>query len=112
VAQRYLSKPRYTRGHRRGWRKPESRAAFLARMLGVWALVAAATWVLMPQAQSLWTQLRATPEQRAAIERSAYYPNCTAARAAGAAPMYRGSPGYRDTLDGDSDGIACEPYRR
>ncbi len=34
-----------------------------------------------------------------------------AARAAGTAPIYRGEPGYRDGLDGDSDGIACEPYR-
>jgi hypothetical protein len=37
-----------------------------------------------------------------------YYPNCTAARAAGAAPIRRGEPGYRPALDGDDDGIACE----
>ena len=40
-----------------------------------------------------------------------YYPNCSAARAAGAAPIYRGEPGYREGMDGDNDGIACEPYR-
>ncbi|WP_018177168.1 GmrSD restriction endonuclease domain-containing protein [Jongsikchunia kroppenstedtii] len=43
---------------------------------------------------------------------SAYYPNCAAARAAGAAPLYRGDPGYRTGLDGDGDGVACEPKRR
>lgn len=37
-----------------------------------------------------------------------YYANCTAARAAGAAPIYRGQPGYRPALDRDNDGIACE----
>jgi len=37
-----------------------------------------------------------------------YYPNCKAARAAGAAPLYAGQPGYRAKLDGDGDGIACE----
>nr|WP_256694080.1 excalibur calcium-binding domain-containing protein [Actinomyces oris] len=37
-----------------------------------------------------------------------YYDNCTAARAAGAAPLYRGEPGYRPGLDRDKDGIACE----
>jgi hypothetical protein len=42
----------------------------------------------------------------------AYFPNCRAAWAAGAAPMYHGSPGYRSQLDGDGDGIACEPFRR
>ncbi|MEL7729856.1 excalibur calcium-binding domain-containing protein [Citromicrobium bathyomarinum] len=41
-----------------------------------------------------------------------YYRNCAAARAAGAAPLYRGQPGYRPQMDGDGDGIACEPYRR
>jgi hypothetical protein len=41
-----------------------------------------------------------------------YFPNCAAARAAGAAPLYRGAPGYRPQLDGDDDGVACEPYRR
>lgn len=42
---------------------------------------------------------------------NAYYPNCAAARSAGAAPIYRGQPGYRSPLDRDNDGVACEPYR-
>ncbi len=37
-----------------------------------------------------------------------YYPNCAAARAAGAAPIRRGEPGYASHLDRDGDGIACE----
>ncbi|MEP7193719.1 MAG: DUF1524 domain-containing protein [Actinomycetota bacterium] len=37
-----------------------------------------------------------------------YYANCTAARAAGAAPIHRGEPGYASKLDRDGDGIACE----
>ncbi len=37
-----------------------------------------------------------------------YYANCTAARAAGAAPLHLGEPGYRLALDRDKDGIACE----
>jgi hypothetical protein len=41
----------------------------------------------------------------------AYYRNCDAARAAGVAPLYIGEPGYRSNMDGDGDGIACEPYR-
>lgn len=39
---------------------------------------------------------------------SVYYQNCAAARAAGAAPIRRGEPGYRAGLDRDNDGIACE----
>ena len=37
-----------------------------------------------------------------------YYANCKEARAAGAAPIYQGEPGYRAELDRDHDGIACE----
>ena len=39
---------------------------------------------------------------------AAYYKNCDAVRAAGAAPLYANQPGYRGALDRDSDGIACE----
>nr|WP_304608764.1 excalibur calcium-binding domain-containing protein [Glycomyces amatae] len=37
-----------------------------------------------------------------------YYENCDAARAAGAAPVYAGHPGYGSHLDRDGDGVACE----
>lgn len=40
-----------------------------------------------------------------------YWRRCDDARAAGTAPIYRGEPGYREGLDRDYDGIACEPYR-
>ncbi|WP_349256088.1 excalibur calcium-binding domain-containing protein [Brevundimonas sp.] len=40
--------------------------------------------------------------------RSAYYANCSAARAAGAAPVYAGDPGYARRLDRDGDGVGCE----
>ncbi len=37
-----------------------------------------------------------------------YYQNCTAARAAGTAPVYSGDPGYGPHLDRDGDGVGCE----
>lgn len=37
-----------------------------------------------------------------------FYANCDEAKAAGAAPMYKGDPGYRPELDRDKDGIACD----
>lgn len=43
-----------------------------------------------------------------AAESDVYYRNCAEARAAGAAPIRRGEPGYRPGLDRDHDGIACE----
>ena len=40
-----------------------------------------------------------------------YFSGCNEVRAAGLAPLFRGQPGYRRGMDGDDDGIACEPYR-
>lgn len=37
-----------------------------------------------------------------------FYGNCTEARRAGVAPIYRGQPGYRRALDRDGDGKACD----
>lgn len=37
-----------------------------------------------------------------------YFPNCAAARAAGAAPVRYGDPGYARHLDRDGDGVGCE----
>ncbi|MEU0541286.1 excalibur calcium-binding domain-containing protein [Nocardia sp. NPDC005978] len=39
---------------------------------------------------------------------SVSYKNCAAVKAAGAAPLRRGDPGYSTSLDRDGDGIACE----
>ncbi|MFE2318599.1 excalibur calcium-binding domain-containing protein [Streptomyces sp. NPDC059441] len=39
---------------------------------------------------------------------SVYYANCSEARAAGAAPIHRGEPGYASRLDRDGDGTACD----
>ncbi|MDV6266995.1 excalibur calcium-binding domain-containing protein [Rhodococcus globerulus] len=36
------------------------------------------------------------------------YANCDEAKAAGAAPILRGEPGYAPKLDRDNDGIACD----
>ena len=36
------------------------------------------------------------------------FANCSEARAAGAAPVYAGDPGYARRLDRDGDGVGCE----
>lgn len=47
-------------------------------------------------------------EAQPAADSSVHYPNCTAVKAAGAAPLYAGQPGYARHLDRDGDGVACE----
>lgn len=80
-------------------------------MIGGCLTVGVLTFVLAPEIQSFWSLATQPTEKIEADERSVYYQNCDAARAAGAAPIYRGSPGFREGMDGDGDGIACEPYR-
>lgn len=46
-------------------------------------------------------------EQPKPTEETVYYANCAAAKAAGAAPLHKGDPGYSLKLDRDKDGIAC-----
>lgn len=55
--------------------------------------------------------LRDAAPVRAPVPAGVYFRNCKEAWAAGAAPLRRGQPGYRPEMDGDGDGIACEPYR-
>ncbi|MEW9874140.1 DUF1524 domain-containing protein [Arthrobacter sp. HS15c] len=48
------------------------------------------------------------PAPAPAVPAAVYFANCTAAKAAGAAPIFAGQAGYRSALDRDSDGVACE----
>ena len=64
-----------------------------------------------------WTDRASDSAEPAAAEvagaagGTVYYPGCNAVRAAGKAPLHSGEPGYRIGMDGDGDGIACEPIR-
>ena len=79
--------------------------------------VAAVVWNATPFITGEYNTPEAIAQRQAAAEAAAkrdasvYYSGCDDARAAGAAPIYRGQPGYRSEMDGDKDGIACEPYR-
>jgi hypothetical protein len=85
-------------------------AAALATFAAVYTLTPPATG----RAPDGWTGKDASASASApsALASITYYPGCDVARAAGAAPIYQGQPGYRPEMDGDSDGIACEPPRR
>ena len=59
-------------------------------------------------AQAAQQAAKPAPAPAAPAPSSVYYANCTAARAAGAAPVYAGTPGYGKHLDRDGDGIGCD----
>jgi hypothetical protein len=91
--------------------QPDKQAAAMRRLSKEWPTLAraleSATGVKVPPAPSSRTAPPAAPTTGTAPA-DVYYPNCTAVRAAGAAPLHAGQPGYRPGLDRDGDGVACE----
>lgn len=97
-------------------------SADVARQLraGIWSaeFAAPAEWrAAHPRADAVTRPVRVADagelrgNARGGAGGGVYYRNCAAARAAGAAPLYRGQAGYRAAMDADGDGVACEPYR-
>lgn len=68
-------------------------------------------WTARAQAPRAAPAMASAPPRSSRIEQSVTYSGCNAVRAAGKAPLYAGQPGYRPEMDGDGDGIACEPIR-
>ncbi|MGW7415760.1 excalibur calcium-binding domain-containing protein [Streptomyces sp. NPDC054863] len=50
---------------------------------------------------------KATKKAKTETKAKTYFKNCSAVRAAGAAPIRRGDPGFGRHLDRDGDGVAC-----
>ncbi|WP_425328621.1 excalibur calcium-binding domain-containing protein [Pseudarthrobacter sp. 902506025] len=89
------------------------RCEYVARQVSVKARYS--LWVTQAEHDAIAGILATCPGQQAPATVAAassatvvYYANCSEAVAAGAAPLYAGSPGYRSGLDGDGDGVACE----
>lgn len=84
----------------------------LFRQLRLPALVAlgsgAAVWALWAYLATSLLPVFGSSPSIAQVRSFTYFRTCAEARAAGAAPMYRGQPGYASYLDADGDGIACE----
>jgi colicin import membrane protein len=54
------------------------------------------------------TTARQAEVERKQANANVSYKNCKEVKAAGAAPLRKGQPGYSPNLDGDKDGVACE----
>lgn len=59
-------------------------------------------------AKALYKDTTTDAPQYSQPDTTVWFENCTAARVAGAAPVYRGDPGYGSHLDADGDGVGCE----
>ncbi|MHC6591519.1 GmrSD restriction endonuclease domain-containing protein [Arthrobacter sp. C152] len=89
------------------------RCEYVARQVSVKARYG--LWVTQAEHDAIAGILAGCPGQPAPTTVAAassatviYYANCAEVVAAGAAPLYSGTAGYRTGLDGDGDGVACE----
>lgn len=112
--------PHFRRGQQRklrGYSTPQRRGAQKMAFVPLVAVLSAVVFVgvgfgdRLPAAVLSVVTFSRNLERDHAPPPGAYYSGCDEARAAGVAPLYDGEPGYRPGMDGDSDGIACEPYR-
>lgn len=98
---------KHRRRHPQGRPTPRNQAPFAA-VVALTAISAfAVTWfTIMPStpraAVIAYVETRTTDQN---------YSGCTAVRAAGRKDIPRWDPSYRSWMDGDGDGIACEPPR-
>lgn len=86
----------------------EAAAAEAQRLANEQAAAAAAAAEAQRLAEEQARQAPPAPVPAPPPAPPAYFKNCDAARAAGAAPVYVGQPGYGRHLDRDGDGIGCE----
>ena len=82
------------------------KSALILGLAGVGGTAGGILWAALPAVSA---SLEHSAQERAAVEASVYYPGCDEVRLLGKAPLYAGEPGYRTDMDGDGDGIACEP---
>jgi Protein of unknown function (DUF1524)/Excalibur calcium-binding domain len=104
------------------WLPPNTahRCAYVARQVavktgyGLWATRAEWNAAATVLADCPEEPLPGNPAEEAASVQAAPglagtgYADCDAVRAAGAAPIRRGAPGWTDAFDGDGDGVGCE----
>ena len=109
---------RYTSAGALRVRRLPSLIAAAIQVMALGCIVFAAGWFTL---ETYWPGWRARPGIQNAVDAppapapSSYAPglsfaNCGEAWSAGAAPIQSWEPAYRPEMDGDGDGVACEPF--
>ena len=102
--------PPQRRPSRRPQRRPSPASETTLQTAGRYGLIAVASGLGLAFGANA---LEAAQERQAilnALPTGYSYSGCNEVRAAGVAPLYSYEPGFSERLDGDGDGIGCEPY--
>jgi hypothetical protein len=103
----YIARQISVKATYRLWVTPPERAA-MARVLATCPRQTVPNRHAAPPRLKLHVRSTPAPKPSSGGGSSTYFENCDAARAAGAAPVHRGDPGYSSRLDRDGDGTGCE----
>ena len=103
----YVARQIEVKAKYRLWVKPAEKEAMARVLTGCGAVSPGADPTGQGGSTSSLPTLTPVPPGVAGVPAEPFQ-NCAAARAAGAAPVHIGDPGYSTQLDGDRDGIACE----
>ena len=76
-----------------------------------YGIIAAASGVGIAFAAHAWDEAQKRQAILDALPVGYTYLGCDQVRAAGVAPLQSYERGFSERLDGDGDGIGCEPYR-
>ena len=76
-----------------------------------YGFVAVASGLGIAFGANAWDNAQRREAILAALPPGYVFSGCDEVRAAGVAPIYSSEAGFSDRLDGDGDGIGCEPYR-
>lgn len=88
-------------------RNSESDTAPIVHYVGI-AVIAG---LLIAWGLTAYDNRQARNAQLAKLWAGYQFPGCNEVRARGLAPLRRGESGYGEHMDGDGDGIACEPIQ-
>jgi hypothetical protein len=83
------------------WRIRRKRVRRMLGILAAASIVIASASLILAKLLSPWPVMTT-------MQHLAAFPGCSVARAIGAAPAYRGQPGYWAWQDPDGDGLTCQ----
>jgi hypothetical protein len=101
----------YLRRHsKKGYGKPPSQEETTLETAIRYGVIAVASGLGIAFLGNAWDNAKERQAILDALPHGYAYSGCDEVRAAGVAPLYRHERGFSERLDGDGDGIGCEPY--
>lgn len=108
---RHYPRNDFQRGPRRRRKRPVERRETTMQTTVRYGGLAVLAGLGIALGANAWDKHTARQAILAKLPAGYQFSGCNAVREMGLDPLYSYEPGYSERMDGDGDGIACEPYR-